>query len=149
MPSFLKNFGLFLSALVASLIVLSPSYRGLLWRLSDNESRQILGTLNFHTDHSQYKIVKIRKQKHILVEIYKVRAEENYYLVDSFEIPDSRDVFYDFKTSATNLFSANIDSEEGEEVIIPVLDANMVAHMNIIKFDPQTKNFSHYSYRVN
>jgi hypothetical protein len=149
MPSFLKNFGLFLSALLASLVVLSPTYRDHLLQLTDAESRQILGTINLSVDHDRFKVVKIRTDKHILVEIYKIRDRENYYLVTSFEIPESRDVFYNFKASATNLFSANIDSDAGDEVLVPVLDQNMVAHMNIIKFDPIAKSFSHYSYEVN
>jgi len=146
MGSFAKNFGLFLSGLIASFIVLSPSYQLPLMNFVDSDSRHILGTLMFNADNTQYKIVKLRQKHHILVEIYKVPSPEKYDLVSRFQIPDSRDVFYDFQKSLSNLFAANIDEDAIDEVVVPVLDDNMVAHLNVIKFDQATKSFLHYSF---
>lgn len=147
MSSFWKNFGLFLTGLVASFLVISPTYRARFSNfISEKESsRHILATLAFTAGPNLFKAVKIRKDKQIVVEIYKMTTE-NYVLVTSFNIPGSRDLFYDFESSMSNLFSANIDADAGDEVIVPVLDQNLVARLNVIKFDPATKSFEHYDF---
>lgn len=147
MNSFFKNFGLFLSGLVASALVLSPTYRNRILHFMDSDdTRHVLATLTLKTDDSQFKIVKIRKNKHILIEVYTVKDTEQFTLLSTFEIPYSRDVFYDLKTSMSNMFATNIDDDTVDEVIVPVMDENLVAHLNVIKFDPKTKNFEHYAF---
>lgn len=146
MSSFVRNFSLFMSGLIASYIVLSPTYRSTLLHLTDSESRHILGTLVLKADDNQYKVVKLRHNNHILVEIYTMAPSHQYDLVSSFQIPDSRDVFYDFRETLSNLFSANIDDDDDEEVVVPVLDENLVAHLNVIKFDKSTQTFQHFTF---
>lgn len=145
MGSTAKNLSLFCFCLVLSAVILTPQARERLTAFLNPDARTVLATLPMQTPQGRFKIVKLRKGEHISIEIYKLNeASVTGDLYATFEIPDSKDVFYDFKSTISNLFEANIDDDPTTEIIIPVMDHNLVARLNVIKFDPQSQHFTHH-----
>lgn len=145
-----KNMSLFVLCMIVSAVLLTPSSRINLATIVNPDGRHVLATLPFNSDNSEYKIVKLRKGSNITVEIYKMKhGSLNSELQTVFDIPDSKDVFYDFKSSLSNLFEANIDEDPATEIIVPVMDNNLVSRLNVIKYEPKSKQFSYHSPTAN
>jgi hypothetical protein len=146
MGSFAKHFSLFLLCAIISTGLLLPNSRINLATLVNPDGRHVLATLPFTANNNEYKIIKLRKGSSIAVEIYKTKPGTlNSELQAVFDIPDSKDVFYDFKSSLSNLFEANIDEDPATEIIVPVMDNNLVARLNVIKYEPKSQQFSYHS----
>ena len=146
MGSIAKYISLLFVCLATSAALLSPKSRTNLNALINPESRMVLATLPFKSENSYYKIVKLRTGRIISIEIYKTNPGSlNGELHAVFEMPDTQDVFYDFKSSLSNLFEANIDSDPANEIIVPVMDHNLVARLGVIKYEPANENFSYHT----
>ncbi len=126
-------------ALLISLLVLSPSFRESVFTLSKNQ-RLVLAALPIHLDNADFKIVKIRQGPHILIEIY-LQKKESSELHSRFEFENKKDVYYDFKSSVTNMFIANIDQNASEEILIPLLDQNLESQIKVIRYSSEQKKF--------
>lgn len=140
----LLNFSLFIVALVFSGIVISPQARLFLARPIQSQERIVLATIFYSAENDHYKVVKLQVGSSVVIEIFKILASSNYSLMSFFEIPDSRDVFYDLNSTPTNLFTTHLDSEGAQEIVVPTMDKNFVSRLNIIKFNSSTKTFAHH-----
>ena len=129
--------------LLFSLVILLPSNRNKILTYVLPQKRDVLATLRFDLKDQEYQAVKIKEGNDIHVEIYRSNGGIPE-LVNKFTVNNSRDVFFDFNSSLSNLFTANIDDDEFLEVVIPVLDKNLVSKLNIIKYNPGDKSFSYY-----
>ena len=45
------------------------------------------------------------------------------------------------KGQATNLALKDIDGDNSMEIIVPTYDSNLVAHLNVYKYDPFSRRF--------
>jgi len=147
MGNMAKNIGLFAVCVAISIVMLAPSSRINIATLISPDGRHVLATLPFTAaNNDEYKIVKLRKGHDIAVEIYRTKhGSLQTELTAVFNIPESKDVYYDFKSSLSNLFQANIDEDKGTEIIVPVMDNNLVAHLNVIKYEPKSHQFTFHS----
>lgn len=135
-----RSFAFLFLALFMSLVLLSPQFRESLFAFSKNQ-RLVLAALPVHFDNADYKVVKVRQGNTILVEIY-LQNKDSSELYSKFEFENKKDVFYDFKSSVTNLFVANLDQELGDEILVPLLDQNLESLIKVIRYSTEQKKFS-------
>ncbi len=142
MVSTLKNLSLFILALTLSFAFLSPKVRKHL-PLFPVDQRSVLAALPVKFGQDAYKIVKLRQGPHILIEIYRQNGTHDE-LYAQFELQNKKDIYYDFKTSVTNMFIANIDEDQANEILVPLLNKNLDSEISIIKYAFADKKFSLY-----
>lgn len=111
-----------------------------------SSQREVLSTLVYNSSasdktHESYKIIKLRSGQDIIVEVYLLNSLESK-LVSSFLLEKKRDLYYDFKSSVTNMLLANVDEDPEQEVLIPVLGSNLEPSIHVLKFSQINKQFA-------
>lgn len=142
MLSTFKNLSLFILALTLSFAFLSPKVRKHLGFVGTDQ-RSVLAALAVKFGADSYKVVKLKQGPHILIEIYRQSGSQSE-LYAQFELQNKKDIYYDFKTSVTNMFIANIDEDQTHEILVPLLNKNLDSEISIIKYAVSDKKFSIY-----
>jgi len=86
-------------------------------------------------------VLKIQLKDRIVVEIYEEENSETTDLMARLMLPEKRDAYFELKGNATNLGLADVDGDGTLEVMAPTFDEQMMARLNIFKFNPQTRGF--------
>lgn len=141
-----KGILLFVTCCVLSFLVTVPQTRSALLALQQTDQRVVLATLDYYAHDTKYRVVKLRVGGDIFVEIYKLGEEGQQSLLTQFSIPYSRDAHFASDTALSNLFQTNLDEDAENEIIVPILDENLVSHFTVIKFDRESKSFSHFDH---
>lgn len=81
-------------------------------------------------------MIKIKTHEGLFLEIYGLSAEGGRPLLDRIQLPDRRDGYLNFGTNTANLFLQDMDGDDVPEIIAPSFDENLVAHLNIYRFNP-------------
>jgi hypothetical protein len=117
-----------------SAILLNPNVksRTMAWMLGTQ--KEILSQLEVNHEGRNYKIVKIQNTKGLAVELYRVQDEEMTFL-DSQQLTDKKDAFYNFGDGKYNLFMQDINEDGVADIILPSLDKNMRARLNVYSID--------------
>ena len=133
----------FFNLIVLFLLLLGgASLFTLAFRKNFSSQREVLSTLIYSAPTKEsYKIIKLRSGQDILVEVYLLDAQDSK-LISSFLLEKKRDLFYDFKTSVTNMLLANVDEDPEQEVLIPVLGSDLEASIHVLKFSQDNKQFA-------
>lgn len=139
MSFIVRSIAFLFLALIISLLVLSQHFRETVFMFSKNQ-RLVLAALPIHLDDADFKIVKIRQGPHIFIEIY-LQKKDSSELHSRFEFENKKDVYYDFKSSVTNMFIANVDHDSGEEILVPLLDQNLESQIKVIRYSVEQKKF--------
>ncbi|MCB0420696.1 MAG: hypothetical protein KDD61_06855 [Bdellovibrionales bacterium] len=87
------------------------------------------------------KVVKVQTKDSLLIEIYDAPENGARKLLHTLKIQDPHDGYFHLNGSATNLALEDIDNDGVVDIIAPSFDANMVAHLNVYKYDPQLETF--------
>jgi len=131
----------FLTVLISAF---HPDLRSTLRQQFNSEYRHVLSTasgLILH-DHNPLKVVKIKTEKGLFLEFYEENnSSRTNSLIHKVQLPDHRDGYFVFRGQATNLALDDIDGDRQMEVIAPSFDQNMVAHLNVYKYNPQKESF--------
>ncbi len=106
--------------------------------------RKVLSTLIYspNSGSSQYQVLKVKLRDSIVIEIYKIFDQFNYQLVSRIDTGNKYEGYFLLGGNATNLAYINIDDDPENEIIVPSFDANLAAHLNVIKFDSNTNTFT-------
>ena len=126
---------LFALSLLVSFTFLTPSVRKSMKNLLIGSDKQVLSQVEMEHQGNQYKIIKVQKPGSLAVELYKKMGEEFLFL-DSHLLRDKTDAFYKFQEARYNLFLKDLNGDGQVEIILPSLDQNMAARLNIFHFDP-------------
>lgn len=104
--------------------------------------RVVLSTLtgNITNDGMLSKIIKVRADNQLFIEVYQV-GEDGQELISKLALPDSQDAYFHLRGESANLLLNDVDGDSVAEIVAPSYDANFVAHLNIFKYDPQSKSF--------
>ncbi len=130
---------LFIFSLLLSFVILNPSVRKKTVGLFLDSQREILSHLEFQRDQNLYKVVKVRNLKGLSLELYK-KTDDGFILLDSEQLTDKTDAFYKFDEGEQhNLFMKDLSGNGEAEIILPSLDKNMKARLNIFSFDPENE----------
>jgi hypothetical protein len=107
-------------------------------------NRKVLSSLMYSPNNQadRYQIFKVKNNDKIIVEIYKIINEYNSEFISRIDTGSKYEGYFLLGGNATNLAYINIDDDPGQEIIVPGFDNNLVAHLNVIKFDNATKNFT-------
>jgi hypothetical protein len=106
-----------------------------------SDSREVLATVEgpFTGKDSMIIAVKVKTPSGINLEIYDNKGG-NYKLLKRIEI-GSRDAFFNFAGKVSNLAADDVDGDNVQEILIPMYDENLVAHLAILKYDPELREF--------
>ncbi len=124
-------------------MVFHPDVRSSLRSIFKPEQRSVLSTAKaiFSTSEGEFNFVKIRTLDGIYVEVYKKGSHSESVLVDRIELPKHKDAFFTFNGQATNLAIDDIDSDTQLELLVPSFDSQLIAHLNVFKFNPESHRF--------
>lgn len=105
------------------------------------DGREVLATVNgaFLGKDSAVTAVKVKTAEGIYLEIYD-NKNGDFKLLKKIEI-GSRDAFFNFAGRVSNLAADDVDGDDVQEILIPMYDENLVAHLAILKYDPESQDF--------
>lgn len=132
--------GLFVLGLALSMVmILHPEVRTAIRKSVKPEDRTVLSVaLAQLGDGIPYRVVKVRTLEGIQIEVYKSQNETRMNLVDRVDLPQHKDAHFSFSGGSTNLAVDDINGDGRTEVIVPSLDKQLVAHLAIFEFHPET-----------
>ena len=129
---------------VAAIVTLCiPSTRASLRAHILKPARQVLSIANGNLLHdgSFVKVVKYKTPEGILIEVLSAEDTGSRSLVDRIPIVGEHDGFFDFYGEASQLAIMDVDEDGKMELVAPTFDSNLVAHLNIYKYNDVTKKF--------
>ncbi len=129
------GIALFFISIIVSVILLNPRIKSKTLELFVGTQREVLSQLIMNDSGQEYKILKVKTVDGLIVEIYKI-SEDHFILLDSQALTDKKDAFYKFGNSKHNLFLKDLNEDGRSEIILPTLDKNMKARLNVFIFDP-------------
>jgi hypothetical protein len=129
-------------ALLVTMVAITPSLRQQVRDFFTPEHRTILAKVNgdLTGDGLKVMVLKIRTRESLVLEIYRDEME-GMSLMAKITLPEKRDAYFLLKGNATNLGLADVDSDGVLEILAPTFDDQMVARLNIYKYNPQTHSF--------
>jgi len=135
--------GLLLVALVVTAIAITPNWRQAARDLVSPEQRVILAKVTGDlTGQGPHVIVlKIKLRDSLVLEIYDAEKSDENALMARIVLPEKRDGYFQLKGNATNLGLADVDNDGTMEIVAPAFDDQMIARLNIYKFNPATRSF--------
>lgn len=144
--SFLKKWGLgFLIGLflLVHIIALNDNFKEQIQTAVLPDKRKLLSTIDaFLKDGTKIKVVKIKTKKGIFLEVYDSSNTHHQPLITRIQVPNKKDGFFFYQGQMTNLALEDLDGDLKVEILVPGFDENLVAHLNIYKFDPQTSSLT-------
>jgi len=125
---------LFVLSVAISIVLLNPSVKSktMSWLLSTD--KKVLSKMEMKVNGTVYKVVKIKNLRGLAVELYKLEDQELIFL-DTKQLTDKKDAFYKFDDGKYNLFLKDINEDGVEDIILPSLDKNMKARLNVYSLD--------------
>jgi hypothetical protein len=126
---------LFILATLISFVILNPKFKQKTFSLFIKSHRIVLSQMDYKTSVANYRIIKLLDAKGLMIEIYRY-DQDNMILLDSQTLTDKKDAFYKFGDNKYNLFIKDLNKDGQEEIILPSLDKNLKARLNIFIFDP-------------
>ncbi|MGE0525570.1 MAG: hypothetical protein AB7G93_02735 [Bdellovibrionales bacterium] len=134
-------FLLLAAILVAA--VLTPDVRARVQALLFKPEREILATAegDVLNDGTAVKVLKIRDSQGIFVEVLRMAADGSSSLVDRVVLPDKHDGLFNFQGHVTRLAIADVDQDGRMEVLAPTFDRQLVPHLNVFRYNPQSNRF--------
>lgn len=135
---------LVLLALAVTTIAIIPTWRQKARDFLTPETRVILAKINGDLTGKGPKVtvLKIQTRDSLILEIYNDDEPGNSTLMARIPLPEKRDAYFQLKGNATNLALADIDNDGNLEIIAPAFDEQMVARMNIYKYNSATRSFT-------
>jgi len=135
--------GLLLVALIVTAVAITPSWRQAVRDLVSPEQRVILAKItgDLTGQGLQVMVLKIQVRDSLILEIYSVENSEENAMMAKIVLPEKRDAYFQLKGNATNLGLADVDNDGTLEIIAPTFDDQMIARLNIYKFNSATRSF--------
>ena len=105
--------------------------------------RSVISTAQAHLagDARNFTIAKVKTAGNLSLEIFENFGNGQQKLVEKIQLPDSRDGFFDFNGRSSNLALSDINGDGRPEILAPSFDSNLVGHLNIYGFDPESNAF--------
>ena len=129
---------LFIGALLFGYILFLPDVRAWVSSQIYPSERVVLSLLNTNIADQDIKVLKVRFLNKIYLEVYHM-AEAGEELVERTILTDAKDASYKMEDGSSNLFAKDIDGDGHPEIIAPSFDKNMIAHLNIYQYEPNSK----------
>lgn len=86
-------------------------------------------------------VLKIKDRDSLVVEVYDSKEGAETRMIARIVLPESRDGYFQFQGNATNLAMSDTDGDGLMDIIAPTFDDQMVARLNIYKYNKETGGF--------
>ncbi|MGE3974024.1 MAG: hypothetical protein AB7F59_05810 [Bdellovibrionales bacterium] len=108
-----------------------------------SEKREILSTVvgDILGDGTPVQVVKIRAGDRLFLEVYVPTHSGTRILIDTITLSENRDSYFSINGQFTNLAVDDVDGDQRLEIVSPTVDHNLTAHLNVFKFNEETKLF--------
>lgn len=80
-------------------------------------------------------ILKIKTNEGLIIEIYERGENDHPLLVDRVILKDRRDASFILRGEAVSLALEDVDQDNSPEIIVPTFDRDLVAHLQVLKFN--------------
>ncbi|MGE0763939.1 MAG: hypothetical protein AB7N80_11725 [Bdellovibrionales bacterium] len=134
---------LIMATLMVSAILLHPEWRVRVQAYFMPEKKELLATVSGDLlgDGQELKILKFATARGLVVEVHAAQPDalKPFTLVDKIFIPDRHDGFFSLNSQATRLALVDVDGDGKPEIIAPSFDDKLVAHLNTLRLDPDTR----------
>lgn len=132
------GLSLFALSIAISVLLLNPTIKkkSMSWLLEMD--KKVLSQLEFKRDQQTYKVIKVQNARGLAVELYKIESDHLMFL-DAKQLTDKKDAYYRFGETKHNLFLKDINGDGEEDIVLPSLDKNMKARLNIYIFNVATE----------
>jgi hypothetical protein len=105
--------------------------------------RQVLGKTEgqLSPQGPRIAVIKVKTDQGIHLEVYKIVNTEELEQISELKLDEKRDGFVSIKGEAANLALVDFDSDSTLEIVAPTYDENLVARLNVFKYDQGTLEF--------
>lgn len=138
------GISLFVLSIVISFVLLNPAVKTKTMGLFLDTQREVLSKMDFQQQGTTYQVAKIQNKQGLAVELYKTDGQELVFL-DRQQLTDKKDAYYKFDETKHNLFLKDINEDGLPEIILPSIDKNMKARLNVFSFDPTNETLKKVS----
>lgn len=128
------GIGLFLLSVIISIVLLNPAIKSRTMSLLLSTQKKILSQMEMTENGTTYKVVKVQNVRGLAIEVYKL-TDDGPMLLDFQQLTDKKDAFYKFDDQKHNLFLKDVTDDGVADIILPSIDKNMKARLNIFSFD--------------
>lgn len=131
-------------AMGVTTVAVVPSLRGRVKTFFFSQNRRILAKVSgrLGPEGPAITVLKISSSSGLSLEIYSAdQGPENLKLLTRFDLGEKRDAFFSFQGNATNLALTDVDGDGVLEVVAPAYDDQMVARLNVFKYNFAIKSF--------
>ncbi len=131
-------------AMLITTVAVVPSLRNRVKDLFQNQNRHILAKVSGQLSQGgiQLTVLKISTSDGLSLEIYSSdQVSESPMLIAKLQLSERRDAYFSFQGNATNLALTDVDNDGNLEIIAPTYDDQMVARLNIFKYNDSIKSF--------
>lgn len=131
-----------LLAIAATIVAVIPNFRDGIRRYISKEHRVVLASVrgDLRNNGTLVAVTKVRENGRLFLEFYDV-TDESMTLIQKAELADRNEGYFTFMGEATNLALANIDEDGILELLAPTFDDDLIAHLNVFKFNSSTNTF--------
>ncbi len=127
-------------AIIMIIASLNPETRSSIRAALINDHRQVVSTAKGHLagDDRLFTVAKVKTGDLLSLEIFEMIGNGQEKLVEKIELADARDGYFDFNGHASNLAIDDVNGDGRPEILAPTFDNNMVGHLNVYNFDPES-----------
>lgn len=106
--------------------------------------RKILSSLYFHYPEIHeygFQVIKFKIHDKVMIDIYKIFPDNRFELLNQIDTKTKFDGYFLLGSNATNLALVDIDDDSRQDIIVPGFDKNLVAYLNVLKYEASTQSF--------
>ena len=92
-------------------------------------------------DGTQLTVVKVKTRATLSLEIYDTLKDGSSKLIQKIPLEDSKDGYFNFNGSSTNLAIDDFDGNGRAEILAPTFDQNLVGHLSVYRYNSQAQTF--------
>src|SRR5262249_3163895 len=92
-------------------------------------------------DGTPVEVAKVRTPEGLAVEVYVPGPKGTRRLMDKMYLDQERDGYFTFNGQLVSLAIEDIDGDHRPEILAPAFDQQLTAHLNVFKYDPESRTF--------
>lgn len=122
-------------------LVFQPEVKSSLRGMLVPDQRIVLSTMTARLsfDEAPYQFVKVKSREGLRLEVYKNNEAGELTLLDKLLLSQHKDAHFTFNGESTNLAIDDINGDQLPELLVPSIDASLIAHLNVFKFNIATQ----------
>ena len=144
MPNMYKSFLSLISilAVAITLMLVIPDWKEAVKNFFSSDRLVLLAELesDIRNDGTLIRVSKIEINRKLYLKFFE-KAGDIWRPIQTITLPDTYDGYASIAGDPKNLALVNLDDDGYLEVIAPTFDRDMIAYLNVYKYQPGTKTF--------